>query len=567
MFGLELAELPDFLADHTLLAKEEENRITEHCCRWVQLVAGLWRDVGGVTYQLVFDWQPGGAAEKGGQLRMLLLGALDGPASTSETDACACEIVRCFQSLGFRPKRLWERQIGHALAATTCYCWEVRQQEYYALTRDEQDPWIKLPDACFRRSSGSPEPTPAGGARRFAAKAGPILATARPASTSDVAEQRDQEVFAVMPWWGPGGAHLVPFHSLTAQVVSVQVRVLLRPTRLAPDEAQLMAAISREAESLAQRATKQRTAGDVVVAPSQQKTDPQLRWAARNYAANLRRLTHPFLAAVYCLSPDDAAARQVAQAFANTIREEMPFEVPVGEPDKMPSGAQLVRRTIEHGRKMCEQMAAEGWDDPTGSEAPDLRLRRLRFLTDARGAATVFRFPINVRGGIPGIAVKQQPPDFHPGPRSESIPAGHILLGRLHQGGLATVPATDFTKHVLITGFTGSGKTKTVLHLVHQFWHPEAFEPKETRMRKPFLILESAKHEYRGLLKVAGFNTTDNLRIYTLGNELCSPFRLNPFQVIAGVRLELHISRLHTCFTAALPPISPLKNPLTGMGE
>ncbi len=41
-------------------------------------------------------------------------------------------------------------------------------------------------------------------------------------------------------------------------------------------------------------------------------TDPQLRWESKLYAANLRRLNHPFLVTAFCFSQDESAAQQVA---------------------------------------------------------------------------------------------------------------------------------------------------------------------------------------------------------------------------------------------------------------
>lgn len=69
------------------------------------------------------------------------------------------------------------------------------------------------------------------------------------------------------------------------------------------------------------------------------------------------------------------------------------------------------------------------------------------------------------------------------------------------------------------------------------------------------MVIESAKQEYRGLLGVEGFDDTDNFRVYTLGNEVCAPFRFNPFELLPGVRVEAHISKLQTCL-GALPPNS-----------
>jgi hypothetical protein len=45
--------------------------------------------------------------------------------------------------------------------------------------------------------------------------------------------------------------------------------------------------------------------------------------------------------------------------------------------------------------------------------------------------------------------------------------------------------------------------------------------------------------------------------VYTLGNETAVPFRLNPFELLPGVRVEAHVSRLQVCLEAAVPPIGP----------
>jgi hypothetical protein len=237
----------------------------------------------------------------------------------------------------------------------------------------------------------------------------------------------------------------------------------------------------------------------------------------------------------------------------------------------LPGSRCVLARTAEELRQAREshlQLSFPRWADPAGM--PEF-LRRLPYLSDARGAATVFRLPVSVRGGVPGVEVEQPPPDFNPGPRGDQKPSSRmprpyrvarakrkVTIGRFETSGYAAVDVDDFTKHVLITGFTGSGKTKTVLHLLHQFWADH---------RIPFLVIESAKSEYRGLMKVPAFRTegtrragTDEacLLIHTLGNETISPLRLNPFEILPGVRIESHVNRLQTCFEAALPPFAPL---------
>jgi hypothetical protein len=62
--------------------------------------------------------------------------------------------------------------------------------------------------------------------------------------------------------------------------------------------------------------------------------------------------------------------------------------------------------------------------------------------------------------------------------------------------------------------------------------------------------------EYRYLKRLPEFK--DDLLIFTPGQELITPFRFNPFDVMPGIALQEHISRIFDCFMGALP----LENPL-----
>ncbi len=183
-----------------------------------------------------------------------------------------------------------------------------------------------------------------------------------------------------------------------------------------------------------------------------------------------------------------------------------------------------------------------------------LNLDRLPDLCDAKGAATVFRLPVSVRGGVPGIAVRQLPPDFHPGERIFTPPPRSIRIGDFQAGGHAYIPIDDLCKHALVVGFTGSGKSVTTRQLIHQTWIDHDI---------PFLVLESAKQEYRGFITSEEFvakgrkRPDKRVRSYTLGNETCAPFRINPFELLPGVRVEAHLGKLQACLEGAIPPIGP----------
>jgi hypothetical protein len=522
LFGLQILFLPDFLLDHTLLGKEPPERIQEYCRRWTQFVSGLWRSSGDVTYALRFDLN-----QTHKRIDSYILGRLRTPKSSqgeNQANILLTDLRRMLASFGFEPEVLNQAQLQELSENYNYnYCFEVCQEE------------VKTPIRQDTPITGNPQNS----------------ATEAEFSIPKelIYSEQEKQLYGIRPWWGAGGTFLVPFNAIASQNLPLSICILLSPTQLKPEEKNLIADIARQAESLAQMQTRGTNFGNAQVNPSQSKTDPQLRWESRLYAANLRRLTHPFLATIFCFSHDESVAQQVASALASTLREEQAYESPLGETEPIPSGAKVIPYpNCSYLQAVCKLLDFSPLILNLHSKnAPHDSLRRLRYLMDGRGAASAFRFPVSVEGGVPGIPVKQRPPDFHPGPRNEEIPPDNIDLGRFHVGGRATLSKNAFTKHALITGFTGSGKSNTCLYLLDQFWR---------KFQIPFLVIESAKKEYRGLRKVDIFK--NQLRIYTLGDETVSPLRFNPFQLMPGVRVEAHIAKLQTCFEGALPHVGPL---------
>jgi hypothetical protein len=119
-----------------------------------------------------------------------------------------------------------------------------------------------------------------------------------------------------------------------------------------------------------------------------------------------------------------------------------------------------------------------------------------------------------------------------------------LRLGRLQstRGVLETpvgIPVEQLDRHAFVTGITGSGKTNTVFVLLAAL----------AERGVPFLVIEPAKSEYRAL---AGLGI-DDLRVYTLGDERASRFRLNPLQFTPGTNLVAHIDNIRATFNAAFP--------------
>lgn len=102
---------------------------------------------------------------------------------------------------------------------------------------------------------------------------------------------------------------------------------------------------------------------------------------------------------------------------------------------------------------------------------------------------------------------------------------GPVLIGNILDRGRPVgkslqIARNDLTKHGLIVGVTGAGKTNTCFSLLEQVWNDGR--------GVPFMVIESAKSEYRALLNSPRFS---GLRVFTVGDETISPLRLNPFDV------------------------------------
>lgn len=487
LFGCRIPYLPDFLADHTLLGQTDNERVAEILSRWAQFIVGL-RKWHGSAFALRFLARP-----EAGAIDVAIVGRLVARDDHARQAAgqVAADLVAQLAAFGFPHEPLQESDLRRTLLPfdTPPTIVEVRQHE-------ELTAFLTV----------------------------------------------NQEAYVVHPFWSPAGSWLLPFETILRQRTTVALNLYLEPTELTPDERERLIEAAHVAQTLADQDI--RTYSDIT---ARRRRDPQAELAGRVYAALLKQLVEPFLLVVQAASPDPSAAWTVARSIGAAItagREALAVEAGEGE---LPTGfdVRAPRDDLEAAaaRRAFAQLALSPW----GNQLATVGKERLVYLVGAKGAAAAFRFPISVRGGVPGIAVRQPAPDFEPGPRPSEVAVDELRLGTFRRGGAVTVKLKHLTRHALVTGFTGAGKTNTVLYLLNQLW--------AERQRKglrpiPFLVIEAAKKEYRGLLDQPGF---EDLLIFTLGDETTSPFRLNPFELLPGVRLEAHLGQLQTCFDAALP--------------
>jgi hypothetical protein len=192
-------------------------------------------------------------------------------------------------------------------------------------------------------------------------------------------------------------------------------------------------------------------------------------------------------------------------------------------------------RLLEYGRKPIL------WNPGDNPQA----FLRLPYVITAEEASEVFRLPIGSDSISAGLVVNESSKSR----RSYSgdiIGGGDVQIGTLKSSGRDAIGVflSDLTKHMLIAGTPGSGKTTFAISLVDRLW-------KEHRV--PFLIIEPAKNEYRALIR-----SIPDLQVFTPGKNDISPFVFNPFVPPTNVKLGAYKSTLKTAFEAAVSMSTPL---------
>lgn len=271
--------------------------------------------------------------------------------------------------------------------------------------------------------------------------------------------------------------------------------------------------------------------------------DPIAESISKIYKGYLQRLRSPYLLVAQLVSSDPYVSRNMAQNLVAEVSEsgnENPSQEDVS------TGAQFVfalnSDDIKQAKQTLTSLDLSLWGNKDAGDGQE----RLQFLVDAKSASSLFRFPIAIRGGIPGIITREVTPNHETGSyRTETRPEEIYLGKHLNQGGNTNIPIAFLNRHTLVVGTTNSGKTTTCFQLLSQLYEKKI----------PFLVIEPAKAEYRALLESP---IKHQLLIFTLGDESISPFRLNPLEIFPGVRVETHISYIKACLEAALPTFGAL---------
>ncbi len=173
------------------------------------------------------------------------------------------------------------------------------------------------------------------------------------------------------------------------------------------------------------------------------------------------------------------------------------------------------------------------------------KLFRLPYIVSAEEAAAFFRLPLyeKTMTALKSNQFIHAREQFSNAVVSEDNIQLGVLSANVSSRIMIGCPEKAFTKHTLVVGTPGSGKTTFSVNLLLQF----------ARKGIPFLAIEPTKTEYRAMI-----DAIPGLRIFTPGNNAVSPYIINPFIPPRGIRIEQYIPSLTSAFKAAFSMPSPL---------
>lgn len=184
---------------------------------------------------------------------------------------------------------------------------------------------------------------------------------------------------------------------------------------------------------------------------------------------------------------------------------------------------------------------------------------QLQTLLTTRELSALVNFPLH---SVPGISVVDSAPEFSLTPQSVKESSDVLEFGKMLYGGSSSeipvkLPIDTLSRHSLVCGVNGSGKTNTVLSILDGFM----------KSKRPFLVIEPAKTEYVDWAIKYNETISDpkkKIKIFIPGCEYYAKgkfhpnkLKLNPFEVINlggnEIRVLSHIDRLKASFAAAFP--------------
>jgi hypothetical protein len=348
---------------------------------------------------------------------------------------------------------------------------------------------------------------------------------------------------AMIDTWVPASPHFQEiFRAVVAHPAPIGIAINLVSTFLTDDEANLAVHLANAYGEMANTSeSKGFQVTNTTISHQSQKPRLSADQAFQSWAYLSRALTNPFEMTIGILSETPVPFSIVAA-----------LKAAIAPKSGGSSHSQLIGGSGEIVKAETEAQRQQGyavWQNLTVDHLPYPRLEfrkllRLPHLFAAEEVHCVFRLPIADRRGTWGLPSAPGVKNFRRLPSHNKSPA-EIQIGELR------LTRKHLTQHLLISGVPGSGKTNTSLVMLEQLWSTH---------RIPWLVLEPAKTEYRGLKTVSSLS--EDLLVFTLGDERTAPFRFNPFEVPEGINLDSHIGALIDLFSVSMSMWGPLPNVL-----
>lgn len=146
------------------------------------------------------------------------------------------------------------------------------------------------------------------------------------------------------------------------------------------------------------------------------------------------------------------------------------------------------------------------------------------------------------QSSVPGIIVQERASFarnvFSNKKKGEEIRLGNIIHLGKESNTSVNLDIDELTKHLFVTGSTGSGKSNTMYLLLKQL----------REAGKTFMVIEPAKGEYKHV-----FGNYPDVSVYGSNPSTNQLARINPFEFTDGVHVCEHIDRLVEIFNACWP--------------
>lgn len=181
---------------------------------------------------------------------------------------------------------------------------------------------------------------------------------------------------------------------------------------------------------------------------------------------------------------------------------------------------------------LFSRLAAAPW-----REHADGRLAEMIDLVDVVQAAAAFRLPVSAQGGVPGVATTRLS-SLPEAPELIRAPEAGVVLGTSAAGAEVRLDLDELTRHLLVAGLPGFGKTTTTHRLLSAL---------VTEHQVPFLVIDPAKSDYRPLVRSLALAGREAALIEIVPEQVA----MNPLAVPAKVPPLAHAQRILAAFDAA----------------